>query len=63
VPGATCDPLFAAAAGGGLELVVTASDLEAGYAADGCARVRGLSAGAVTYALGTMSLLSVIAGA
>ncbi len=36
VPGATCDPLFAAAAASSaMELCITASDLEAGYAADG----------------------------
>ena len=64
VPGATCDPLFAAAhAQPAMEVVVTASDLEAGYAADGFARVRGLSALSVTYGVGTMSLIGVIAGA
>jgi len=65
VPGATCDPLFAAAAanGSGLTVVVNSSDLEAGYAADGYARMRGLGAVAVTYGVGTMSLLPVIGGA
>jgi indolepyruvate decarboxylase len=62
VPGATCDPLMAAAATAG-KLVVTSSDLEAGYAADGFARARGLSAVSVTYGVGTMSLIGVIAGA
>lgn len=62
VPGATCDPLFAAAAAT-MNVVVTSSDLEAGYAADGCARVKGLSAVAVTYGVGTMGLLSVVGGA
>ncbi|MBL8951443.1 MAG: hypothetical protein JNK82_11735 [Myxococcaceae bacterium] len=62
VPGATCDPLFAAAAAAG-KVVVTSSDLEAGYAADGFARARGLGAVSVTYGVGTMSLMSVIAGA
>lgn len=65
VPGATCDPLFAAAAanGSGVQVVVTSCDLEAGYAADGYARVRGLGAVAVTYGVGTMSLIGVIGGA
>lgn len=63
VPGATCDPLFAAAETTGTEIVVTASDLEAGYAADGYARMKGLSALSVTYGVGTMSLLPAIGGA
>lgn len=64
VPGATCDPLFAAAASTPkMSLVVTSSDLEAGYAADGFARMRGMAALSVTYGVGTMSLLSVIGGA
>lgn len=63
VPGATCDPLFAAAAPGGLDVVVTASDLEAGYAADGYARSTGLAAVTVTYGVGTLGMLSVIGGA
>jgi len=65
VPGATCDPFFAAAAaaGSGLQVVVNSSDLEAGYAADGYARMRGLGAVAVTYGVGTLSLLPAIAGA
>ncbi|MEZ0311665.1 MAG: thiamine pyrophosphate-dependent enzyme [Myxococcota bacterium] len=64
VPGATCDPLFAAAAStSGVSVVVASSDLEAGYAADGFARMRGLGAVSVTYGVGTMSLIGVIAGA
>lgn len=63
VPGATCDPLFAAANGGLMSVVVNSSDLEAGYAADGYARVKGLSAVSVTYGVGMMSLLAPIGGA
>jgi indolepyruvate decarboxylase len=63
VPGATCDPLFAAAQSAGMAIVVNSSDLEAGYAADGFARMRGLGAVAVTYGVGTMSLLPAIGGA
>jgi indolepyruvate decarboxylase len=64
VPGATCSPLFEQAKAP-LDIVpiVTSSDLAAGHAADGYARVRGLAAVAVTYGVGTMSLLPAIAGA
>jgi indolepyruvate decarboxylase len=63
VPGATCDPLFEAALDRNTRVIVNTTDLEAGYAADGFARIRGLSAVTVTYGVGTMALLSVIAGA
>jgi indolepyruvate decarboxylase len=63
VPGATCDPMFEAAARRGLKLAITASDLEAGYAADGYARMRGIGAVCVTYGVGTLSLVNAIAGA
>jgi indolepyruvate decarboxylase len=64
VPGATCSALFEAAeASKDVSLVITSSDLGAGYAADGYARTRGLGAVSVTYGVGTMSLLSAIAGA
>lgn len=62
VPGATCDALFVAASSV-LDVVVTASDLEAGYAADAYARVKGLAAVSVTYGVGTLSLIAPIAGA
>jgi indolepyruvate decarboxylase len=63
VPGATCDALFAAASASPVQVVVTSSDLEAGYAADAYARVKGLSAVSVTYGVGTLSLLAPIGGA
>src|SRR5438132_1399212 len=63
VPGATCDPLFAAAEAMSFNVVVTSSDLEAGYAADGYARVRGLGAVSVTYGVGMLSLAAAISGA
>ncbi len=64
VPGATCDPLFHAAhEGGELEVLTTSSDLDAGYAADGYARTKGLAAVSVTYGVGAMALLPVVAGA
>ena len=52
-----------AAQDAGMKVVVNSSDLEAGYAADGYARMRGLSAVAVSYGVGTLGLSSVVAGA
>jgi indolepyruvate decarboxylase len=63
VPGKTCDGMYDGASAEGLSIVVTSSDLEAGYAADGYARTRGLSAVSVTYGVGTLSLVNAIAGA
>lgn len=63
VPAATSDLLLKAAQGGPVSLVVTSSDLEAGYAADGYARMRGLAAVSVSYGPGTLSLINAIAGA
>jgi indolepyruvate decarboxylase len=63
VPGATCDPLFAAVQSSPMSTVIASSDLEAGYAADGYARMKGLAAVAATYGVGTLGFISVIAGA
>jgi indolepyruvate decarboxylase len=63
VPGATCDPVYTAAQAERFKIIVTATDLEAGYAADGYARMKGMSAVAVTYGVGTLSLVNAIAGA
>jgi TPP-dependent 2-oxoacid decarboxylase len=63
VPAAYCAPLFDAAIAHGMTSVVTASDLEAGYAADGYARTKGLGAASVAYGVGTLSMLNAIAGA
>lgn len=63
VPGKTCEALYKAAASEGIALCITSNDLEAGYAADGYARVKGLGAVAVTYGPGTLSLVNAIAGA
>ncbi|GGC64848.1 thiamine pyrophosphate-binding protein [Chelatococcus reniformis] len=63
IPGATCDPFFDAALQAKLSIIVTASDLEAGYAADGYARCKGLGAVSVTYGVGMLSLANAIAGA
>jgi indolepyruvate decarboxylase len=63
VPAVYCAPLFDAAGAHGIKSVVNASDLEAGYAADGYARTRGLGAVAVSYGVGTLSMINAIAGA
>jgi indolepyruvate decarboxylase len=63
VPAAYCAPLFEKAASHGIKSVVTASDLEAGYAADGYARTKGLAAVSVAYGVGTLSMINAIAGA
>ena len=64
IPGATCSSFFEAATKrNDISAVVTSSDLAAGQAADGYARMRGLGAVCVTYGVGTMGLLPAIAGA
>jgi indolepyruvate decarboxylase len=63
VPGATCDAVFEAAQKAKLGIITTSTDMEAAYAADGCARVQGLAAVSVTYGVGMMALLPVVAGA
>lgn len=64
VPSVYCAKLYSAAESAvNFSTIVTSSDLEAGYAADGYARVRGLSAVAVSYGPGTLSLANAIAGA
>ncbi|MEQ4722231.1 thiamine pyrophosphate-binding protein [Nonomuraea sp. B19D2] len=63
VPAAFCAPLFDAVGAHNIKPVVTASDLEAGYAADGYARTKGLGAVAVANGVGTLSMLNAIAGA
>ena len=47
----------------GIEMVCTCNELGAGYAADAYARVRGLGAACVTYAVGGFSLVNAAAGA
>lgn len=64
MPAAYCADIYEAAdRAARFRTVVTASDLEAGYAADGYARVRGLSAVAVAYGVGTRSLVNAVTGA
>lgn len=47
----------------GVEWVGTPTEMGAGYAADGYARVHGIGAAAVTYSVGAFSLLNTIGGA
>jgi indolepyruvate decarboxylase len=63
VPGLSCAALFQEAPCEGVKVVVNSSELEAGYAADGYARIRGLGAVSVSYGVGTLSLVNAIAGA
>jgi indolepyruvate decarboxylase len=63
VPAVYCAQLFETAAKLNMRTVVTASDIEAGYAADGYARRKGLGAVSVSYGVGTLSLATAIAGA
>jgi len=64
VPAVYCAAMFdAAASTSGFRSFVTSSDLVAGYAADGYARVQGISLVSVAYGVGTLSLLNAIAGA
>src|ERR1700754_770980 len=64
VPAVFCAAVFdAAVRKAGFHTVVTNSDLEAGYAADGYGRVHGLSAVAVSYGPGNLSIVNAIAGA
>ena len=60
VPAAYCSPLLDAAIRLGMRTVVTASDLEAGSAAD--ARTKGLGAASVADGVGALSMINAIAG-
>lgn len=63
IPGDYILPLFETMAGSGVEHVAACNELNAGYAADGYARLRGLGAVAVTYGPGSLSLVNATAGA
>src|SRR3954465_5495130 len=63
VPALYCAALFDRAPAHAITPVVTASDLEAGYAADGYARTKGLAAVSVANGVGTLSLINAIGGA
>ncbi|MEV1003041.1 thiamine pyrophosphate-dependent enzyme [Nonomuraea sp. NPDC050202] len=63
VPAAYGAPLFDAVAAHDIKPVVTATDLEAGYAADGYARTKGLGVASVANGVGVLSMINAIAGA
>ena len=46
-----------------LELVCTCNELNAGYAADAYARIKGLGAVCITYVVGGLSLVNAVVGA
>lgn len=63
VPGTSCSDFFSTLHDAAdIAAVVTANELEAGYAADGYARFSGLGACCVAYGVGTLSLINAIAG-
>ncbi|MEJ8566431.1 alpha-keto acid decarboxylase family protein [Elongatibacter sediminis] len=63
IPGDYILPLYEAVEGSGVTHVATCNELNAGYAADGYARLRGLGAVAVTYGPGSLSVVNAAAGA
>ena len=63
IPGDYVLRFFAALVDSDLEHVATCNELNAGYAADGYARLKGLGAVAVTYGPGSLSLVNAVAGA
>lgn len=63
VPGDFILPFFESMADSGIKHVLTCNELNAGYAADGYARLRGLGVAVVTYGPGAFSLVNAFAGA
>ncbi len=63
IPGDFILPLFEMLGANGLQHVASCNELNAGYGADGYARLRGLGAVAVTYGPGAFSLVNATAGA
>ena len=63
VPGDFCLPFFDALSAAELEVVGACNELNAGYAADGYARLHGVGALAVTWNVGGFSVLNAVAGA
>jgi indolepyruvate decarboxylase len=63
VPGDYCLGLLDRIVESDIEFVGTCNELNAGYAADAYARIHGVGAVAVTYAVGGFSLLNAVAGA
>jgi len=63
IPGDFILPFFQAMAASDVTHVAACNELNAGYAADGYARLRGLGAVAVTYGPGSFSVVNAVAGA
>jgi indolepyruvate decarboxylase len=63
IPGDYILPFFQRIASNGVTHVAACNELNAGYAADGYARLRGLGAVAVTYGPGSLSVVNAAAGA
>jgi indolepyruvate decarboxylase len=63
IPGTSCAAFFDEASAAGFQIILNSSELEAGYAADGYARHRGLALISVSNGVGTLSLVNPIAGA
>ncbi len=63
IPGDFILPFFEKMAENEVQHIATCNELNAGYAADGYARLRGLGAAAVTYGPGSFSIVNAVAGA
>ena len=63
IPGDFVLPFFLAMGNSDISHVATCNELNAGYAADGYARLKGLGVVAVTYGPGAFSLVNAVAGA
>lgn len=63
IPGTSCSGFFDMIdKRPGFEAIVTSNELEAGYAADGYARMAGFGAAVVAYGVGTLSMINAVAG-
>ncbi len=63
IPGDFILPFFETMVDFDIEQIAACNELNAGYAADGYARLRGLGAAAVTYGPGSFSIVNAVAGA
>ncbi|MBT7952406.1 MAG: alpha-keto acid decarboxylase family protein [Gammaproteobacteria bacterium] len=63
IPGDFILPFFEVMADSDMEQIAACNEMNAGYAADGYARLKGLAAVAVTYGPGSFSLVNAVAGA
>ena len=62
IPGDFILPLFETMVDFDIEQIAACNELNAGYAADGYARLKGLGAAAVTYGPGSFSIVNAVAG-